>query len=184
MTTTSTSRTLAWLRQFAKLWGFALFCILVVYIFREVILPFLFAILVAYILAPLVARANQVRIGGRPFPRGAAVIILYVFILSGLGWFGVYFIPKIGKDFANVFGEAPKLFAKVNKDWVPRVGAMIDAHFGGEPADSGDDSGSRADEPLAPRAIVVEPLAGGRYRIDLEAVNIEVRPLENMEPSK
>jgi len=179
MTTTSTSRTLAWLRQFAKLWGFALFCILVVYIFREVILPFLFAILVAYILAPLVARANQVRIGGRPFPRGAAVIILYVFILSGLGWFGVYFIPKIGKDFANVFGEAPKLFAKVNKDWVPRVGAMIDAHFGGEPADSGDDSGSRADEPLAPRSIVVEPLAGGRYRIDLEAVNLEVKQMEN-----
>jgi len=50
------SRTLAWLRQFAKLWGFALFCIFVVYFFREVALPFLFAILVAYILAPLVDR--------------------------------------------------------------------------------------------------------------------------------
>jgi len=86
MTTSSTSRTLAWLRQFAKLWGFALFCVLVVYIFREVALPFLFAILVAYILAPLVARAGQVRLGGsRPFPRWAAVIILYVFILSGMG---------------------------------------------------------------------------------------------------
>ena len=77
MTTTSTaSRTFAWLRQFAKLWGFALFCVFVVYIFREVVLPFLFAILVAYILAPLVARASNVRIGARPFPRGAAVIIL------------------------------------------------------------------------------------------------------------
>ncbi|HEY8923421.1 MAG TPA: hypothetical protein VIU64_03510, partial [Polyangia bacterium] len=47
------SRTLAWLRRFAKLWGFALFCVFVVYTFREVALPFLFAILVAYILAPL-----------------------------------------------------------------------------------------------------------------------------------
>ena len=85
MTTTPASRTVAWLRQFAKLWGFALFCILVVYIFREVALPFLFAILVAYILAPLVARFSQMRIGARPFPRWVAVIILYVFILSGAG---------------------------------------------------------------------------------------------------
>ena len=72
MTTTPTSRTFAWLRRFAKLWGFALFCVFVVYIFREVVLPFLFAILVAYILAPLVARAGQVRVGARrPFPRWA-----------------------------------------------------------------------------------------------------------------
>ncbi len=177
-TTTPASRTFAWLRQFAKLWGFALFCILVVYIFREVVLPFLFAILVAYILAPLVARAERVRIGARPFPRGAAVIILYVFILSGLGWFIGYFVPKLSRDFASVFREAPTLFAKVNKEWLPRVGAWIDERFGGDQAESGDETG-RAEEPQAPRAIVVEPLPGGRYRIDLEAVNLEVKPLEN-----
>ena len=178
MTTSSASRTLAWFRQFAKLWGFALFCILIVYIFREVVLPFLFAILVAYILAPLVARAGQVRVGARPFPRWAAVIILYVFILSGMGWFLAYFVPKLSKDFASVFGEAPKLFAKVNKDWLPRVGGWIDDRFGGEPSESGDDV-VHPEEPAAPRAIVVEPLPGGRYRIDLEAVNLEVKPLEN-----
>ena len=74
---------LAWLRQFAKLWGFALFCVLVVYLFREVALPFLFAILVAYILAPLVARFARCGSAARPFPRWLAVIILYVFILAG-----------------------------------------------------------------------------------------------------
>ena len=178
MTTTPASRTLAWLRQFAKLWGFALFCILVVYIFREVVLPFLFAILVAYILAPLVARASTVRIGGRPFPRGAAVIILYVFILSGLGLFIGYFVPKLSGDFARLFREAPSLFAKVNKDWLPRAGAWIDTHFAPEEVDASDDLTTR-EEPQAPRAILVEPLAEGRYRIDLDAVNIEVRPLEN-----
>ena len=178
MTTSSASRTLAWFRQFAKLWGFALFCILVVYIFREVVLPFLFAILVAYILAPLVARAGQVRVGARPFPRWAAVLILYVFILSGMGWFLAYFVPKLSKDFASVFGEAPKLFAKVNKDWLPRVGAWIDDRFGGEPSETADDV-THPEEPQAPRSIVVEPLPGGRYRIDLEAVNLEVKPLEN-----
>ena len=80
------SRTSAWLRRFAKLWGFALFCIFVVYVFREVALPFLFAILVAYILAPVVDRlANACGSRGRPFPRGLAVIILYINILARAG---------------------------------------------------------------------------------------------------
>jgi predicted PurR-regulated permease PerM len=181
MTTTSASRTVAWLRQFAKLWGFALFCILVVYIFREVALPFLFAILVAYILAPLVGRFSRFRVGGqRPFPRWAAVIILYLFILSGLGWFIGYFVPKLSGDFANVFREAPRLFAKVNKEWLPRAGAWIDTHFAGEVAEANEELGAaRVDEPIAPRALIVEPLSGGRYRIDLDAMNLEIKPLEN-----
>src|SRR6478735_12478190 len=132
MTTTSASRTLAWARQFAKLWGFALFCVLVVYIFREVALPFLFAILVAYILAPLVARMSKLRIGARGLPRWVAVIILYVFILSGLGFFIGYFVPKLSGDFARLFREAPQLFAKVNREWLPKAGAWVDDHFGPE----------------------------------------------------
>ena len=172
-------RTLAWLRQFAKLWGFALFCVFVVYFFREVALPFLFAILVAYILAPLVARMSKLRIGARGLPRWVAVIILYVFILSGLGFFIGYFVPKLSGDFARLFREAPGLFAKVNKDWLPRAGAWIDTHFAPEEVDPDDDVTPRLEEPQAPRAILVEPLAEGRYRINLDAVNIEVRPLEN-----
>src|SRR5580765_439666 len=177
---TPASRSLAWVRQFAKLWGFALFCVLIVYIFREVALPFLFAILVAYILAPLVARMGMIHIGARGLPRGVSVIILYVFILTGLGWFIGYFVPKLSGDFASVFREAPALFAKVNKEWLPKAGAWIDARFGGEPSEPGDETGARAvDEPQAPRAVVVEPLSGGRYRIDLDALNLEVKPLEN-----
>src|SRR4051794_17123566 len=147
MTTTPASRTLAWLRQFAKLWGFALFCILIVYIFREVALPFLFAILVAYILAPLVARFSRVRVGARPFPRWASVIILYVFILSGLGLFIGYFVPKLSGDFARLFREAPALFAKVNKNWLPRAGAWIDTHFAAEEVDPDADLPVRVEEP-------------------------------------
>jgi predicted PurR-regulated permease PerM len=172
------TRTLAWLRQFAKLWGFALFCVLVVYIFREVSLPFLFAILVAYILAPIVERMSRLRVGGRPFPRSAAVIILYINILAGLGLFIGYFIPKLSGDFARLFREAPQLFAKVNKDWLPRAGAWVDTHFGPEAAEGGEkeEAPPRAVEPAPPRAILVEPLAEGRFRIDLDALTFEVRP--------
>ena len=103
---TPATRTLAWLRQFAKLWGFALFCVLIVYLFREVALPFIFAILVAYILAPVVGRFERLRVGGKPFPRAAAVIILYVNIIAVLSVFIGYFVPKLSGDFARMFREA------------------------------------------------------------------------------
>ena len=171
------SRTLGWLRQFAKLWGFALFCILVVYIFREVALPFLFAILVAYILAPVVERFSRLRIRERPFPRWAAVIILYINILAALTLFLGYFIPKLSGDFARLFREAPQLFAKVNRDWLPQAGAWVDTHLGAEaPNDPGEEAAPRLAESRAPRSIIVEPLSDGSFRIDLDSIALEVRP--------
>jgi predicted PurR-regulated permease PerM len=177
--TTPATRTLAWLRQFAKLWGFALFCVLVVFIFREVVLPFLFAILVAYILAPIVDRFSRLRVGGKPFPRAAAVIILYINIIAGLSLFIGYFVPKLSGDFARLFREAPQLFARVNREWLPKAGAWVDTHFGAEAAqgEGSDDAVTPSVvAPEAPHAIVLEPLPGGRFRIDLESLAFELRP--------
>ncbi|MEO8214003.1 MAG: AI-2E family transporter [Myxococcales bacterium] len=192
------SRTLAWLRRFAKLWGFALFCIFVVYTFREVALPFLFAILVAYILAPVVDRFERVKLRGKPFPRGLAVIILYVNIIAVLSIFIGYFIPRLSGDFARMFRETPQLIARINREWVPRAGAWIDERFSSEetivsseeppspppePREStiGPDSDT-SEAPLRPshgerhRQIVVEPLPGGKLRVDLQALRLEVKP--------
>jgi predicted PurR-regulated permease PerM len=176
------SRTFAWLRQFAKLWGFALFCIFVVYLFREVSLPFLFAILVAYILAPLVDRLASYKIGGRPFPRALAVILLYINILAALSLFIGYFIPKLSGDFARLFREAPTLFSRLNKEVLPRAGAWVDSHLGAQsegdepvPADP-DATTPGPPRPPRERGIVLEPLTDGRYRLDLRGLALEVEP--------
>jgi predicted PurR-regulated permease PerM len=176
------SRTLAWLRQFAKLWGFALFCIFVVYFFRDVALPFLFAILVAYILAPLVDRIARYRIGGRPFPRALAVILLYINILAALGLFIGYFIPKLSGDFARLFREAPQLFSKLNKEVLPRAGAWVDTHLGAQAdSDEGvpvepDTQGPPTPRPPRERGIMLEPMPDGRYKLDLRGLALEVEP--------
>ncbi|HET6281008.1 MAG TPA: AI-2E family transporter, partial [Polyangia bacterium] len=171
------TRTGAWLRRFAKLWGFALFCILVVYIFRDVALPFLFAILVAYILAPVVDRISAFRLAGKTLPRGLAVIIVYINILAALGFFIGYFIPKLSGDFARLFREAPHLFSRLNTELVPRVGGWVDTYLGaGEEAEAELLPGP---EENAPRGIVLEPLPGGRFKIDLEHMALEVLPAEN-----
>ncbi len=178
------SRTLAWLRQFAKLWGFALFCLLIVFLFREVVLPFLFAILVAYILAPVVERFSRLRVGGKPFPRAAAVIILYVNIIAALSLFIGYFVPKLSGDFARLFREAPQLFARVNREWLPRAGAWVDQHFGPEstPGDATPGTEDAVSTPgptpilVPPHAVMLEPAPDGRYELDLQSLQFEIRP--------
>src|SRR5450432_2810035 len=180
------SRTLAWLRQFAKLWGFALFCIFVVYLFRDVALPFLFALLVAYILAPLVDRLARYKIGGRPFPRALAVILLYINIIAALSLFIGYFIPKLSGDFARLFREAPQLFTRLNQEVLPRAGAWVDTHLGPQAASEGDDAVPADPDAPAPRVahepphgIVFEPMPDGRYRVDLRGLALEVVPSSN-----
>src|SRR6185312_14736641 len=49
------SALILWLRRFARLWGFGLFIIVVLIVFRAVVLPFILGLAVAYVLAPVVA---------------------------------------------------------------------------------------------------------------------------------
>jgi predicted PurR-regulated permease PerM len=167
-------RLFAWFKRFAKLWGFALFCVFVVYVFRDVALPFVFAILVAYVLAPLVDRMARLRIAGRRFPRGLAVVLVYVNVIALLGLFIGYFIPKLSGDIARVFREAPQLFGKLNQEYLPKVGAWVDDYLGagGEAAVP-----PAARRELGPRRqIVFEPLDHGRYRLDLDGLAFELQP--------
>jgi len=172
---TRSVRVFSWFRRFAKLWGFALFCIFVIYVFRDVALPFVFAVLVAYILAPLVDRMARIRVANRTLPRGLAVVFLYINILLGLGLFIGYFIPKLSGDIARVFREAPALFDKLNREYLPKVGSWIDDYFGADPQPA-----AGPEEPVqAPEKtndLVFEPLGDGRFRVDLDRLQLEVRP--------
>jgi predicted PurR-regulated permease PerM len=164
---------IAWLKRLAKLWGFLLFCIIVVYAFRAVVLPFIFAILVAYILAPLVDRLAKLRVAGRPFPRGLAVIIIYINLIAVLGLFLGSFIPKLSGDFARLFREAPALFRRLNQEYLPRAGAWIDQHLGAGSVSADDAEASGSEAPPRPE-VVIERLPNGSSRVDLTGLVLEV----------
>jgi predicted PurR-regulated permease PerM len=164
-------RAIAWFKRFAKLWGFLLFCVFVVYVFRDVVLPFIFAILVAYILAPLVDRLARLRVAGRPLPRGLAVIVIYINLIAVLGLFLGAFIPKLSGDFARLFREAPHLFHRLNEEVLPRAGAWIDQNLG---AGAGPAEAPEPAEASAPREVIVEPLPDGKLRVDLTGLVLEV----------
>ena len=97
----------------ALLWLPALAVLLVV---REVLLPFLLAFALAYVIAPPVRWLST----RTALPRWGAVIVLYV--ASALIMFGVgrIFVPQIYKEVTRLGGEASAVFNQLSDDEIAR----------------------------------------------------------------
>ncbi|HEX2571647.1 MAG TPA: AI-2E family transporter [Polyangia bacterium] len=155
-------------RRLWALWGFAAFCVVVVILFHQVVLPFILALLLAYVLEPVVTRLSRVKVRGFTLSRGVGVIICYLGIVGVLGIFFGAFLPRLSGDFARLFREAPQFFTKVKADYVPRLSSWIEAHF---PADEED---ARIEGPRPERKLTVSRVSEGRYEVSLENVDLQV----------
>jgi predicted PurR-regulated permease PerM len=54
----------------------------ILWVFRDILAPFLIALVVAYVFAPVVDLMERVRVAGRKPPRWLAVLVLYVSLLG------------------------------------------------------------------------------------------------------
>lgn len=148
------------LRRFARLWGFLAFIVVVVFLFRGIVLPFVFAMLLAYLLAPLIARM-QPRVG-----RVGAVILVYVAILAGVAAFFGLLLPAVFQDLAKLRDGLPQAASKLNDEWLPQASAWVEGTFG-------DFMPKEAEAPpVYDTAIIAEPLPDGRWRLDLEGARL------------
>jgi predicted PurR-regulated permease PerM len=166
-------------RQFAKLWGFLGFIVLVLVLARSAILPFVFALLMVYILAPPVRWLSSGQ-GVRRMPRAAAILVCYVVILAGIGLFLAGLLPRLVKDIERVGREAPALYTQLTDVWAPGVAGWIEDLF---PA--GDDEVATepeappviADVPLPPGTrFVITPLPDGRMAVEMREDGVELIP--------
>jgi predicted PurR-regulated permease PerM len=154
----------AWVRRFAALWGFAIFVLFVLVVFRAVILPFVLGGVVAYMLAPLVARLSR-----QGLPRWAAVITCYVVLTAAIALFFTTLVPYLSGDFARLFREAPRFLHRVRTEIVPRADAWLIATF--PTPESIEEAAPRPERKLA-----VEEKAPGRYEVSLEGMELEIEP--------
>ena len=69
----------------------------VIYVAQSVLLPFVLALVIAYVLTPLVAWVESRRI-----PRAAAIILVYVVVLGTLGVFIRFTAPRVGQELASL----------------------------------------------------------------------------------
>jgi predicted PurR-regulated permease PerM len=150
------------IRRFGRFWGYLAFIVLVVILFRGIVLPFVFAMLVAYLLAPVIARMEP------KITRVGAVILVYVAILACLAAFFGLLLPAVFQDLAKLRDGLPQAASKLNDEWLPQATAWLQGMFGDfMPQDA------PAPMPVYGTEIIAEPLPDGRWRLDLEGTRMQ-----------
>lgn len=79
--------------------------LLLLFVFREVLFPFLLAIFLAYLIEPVVARVEKSRLLGMKWTRGPTIVLLYVIAVGGLtfgAWRGFTKLAGKVQDTARV----------------------------------------------------------------------------------
>jgi predicted PurR-regulated permease PerM len=151
------------LRTFWRLWGLLAFLLLLLIWFRGVVLPFVFATLVAYLLEPLVRRMAP-RLGER---RGLSVLLLYLAMSAlGLGFLGGV-VPGVVSDLSKLRASTPSAMVTINEDWLPRVSEWFEETFPGLLGDEDADQAQVSE-------LTVHPEGDGGYRVDLRGAHLEV----------
>lgn len=168
---------ISWLRRFARLWGFGLFILVVLVVFRAVVLPFILGIAVAYVLTPIVSALTTAPIGRTwRLPRWLGIVVVYLGLLTALAVFFTLFLPRLSSDLARLFREAPTFLQRVKRQYVPRADAWLDANFPREEDASSSPPADEEVEPRPERKIRVTEVKPGHYEISLENLQLEVDP--------
>ena len=99
--------------------------IALVYTFRAVLPTFILALLLAYILTPVVVKISSKKIFRRKIPRGMAIIIIYVLSITGISFGGTYFVVNLTNEMQILVTEFPSYGKKIKENWVPTISSGI-----------------------------------------------------------
>ncbi|WP_373044136.1 AI-2E family transporter [Vulgatibacter sp.] len=174
MDSRSKARPKSYLLIVALLW-LAIAAVLVV--FHQVLLPFGVALLVAYVIEPLVTRIAGYRVGGRNVPRWGAILLLYAAFFGVVYLFSVAALPQLYRELVRLTAEAREFlnaltptriawYIRVAEDWLTTHGIPI--ALGDESLQVGD---LTAAQPGAAQLAVGADQAaeGAKLHLDLEA---------------
>jgi predicted PurR-regulated permease PerM len=146
-----------WRRQLF-LGGTAAIVVAVMIAAHEVMMPFVLAVLIAYVLTPLVAMAEK-----RKISRPVAILMVYAVVIGSLAGFVRATTPRIAQEFITLRGELPTLAAEAKERWAPAIATRLRA-LGLVPLES--PPPPDAQEPTT-SAFVARPQADGSLAIDV-----------------
>lgn len=131
---------------------------------REVLLPFVLAAVIAYVLTPAVEWFER-----RRAPRPVAILIVYVIVLGSIGLFIRLVTPRLAQEVAGLRKELPTMAETVRSRWVPGAQRWM--------RDAGLASSESTSPPTKDKeaAIVAHPREDGSFAIELEGA-ITVTP--------
>jgi predicted PurR-regulated permease PerM len=88
---------------------------------REVLLPFILALIIAFVLAPLVERVERFRV-----PRAAAILIVYTVTLGSIYFSIAAIAPRIYLETAKFMRDAPSLAEKFSDQYEPQLEQWVE----------------------------------------------------------
>ncbi|MCP4498964.1 MAG: AI-2E family transporter [Deltaproteobacteria bacterium] len=110
---------------------FALWAVILgtVFALRAVALPFLLAILLAYVIEPLVSRVAKLKIKGRLVPRWGAILLIYLGFFAVVWAFAVFFVPQIYKEFERLAEDGTEFINTLDQKTLDRKAAKAEAYL-------------------------------------------------------
>ena len=131
----------------------------ILFLAQGVLLPFLLAILVAYVLFPAVAWVEK-----RKVPRWAAILLVYVLMIGSMVGFGVVVVPRLFDEMKQLTTELPKLTQRVRDNWLPALDARLERWVG----DDNKAESPPADEDDRAAPIVIQPREDGSFEVHVD----------------
>src|SRR5512132_3966142 len=108
-------------RRLAILGGLWLFVALVLVAFRNVVLPFAGAALIAYVAAPLVERICAWRFLGRTPPRWVAILLIYAAFFLLVYLFFIALVPQLYRELLRISRDALDYANSLTPDRVQQI---------------------------------------------------------------
>jgi predicted PurR-regulated permease PerM len=139
---------------------------------RQVLMPFVLALVVAYVLLPAVRRVERLRV-----PRWLSIILVYTVTLGSIGLFISAIVPRLVSEGRSFAGEWPHFTATARTEWVPAVDRKL-AAWSGQPVTMGGAEGP----PQTP--LITRGGAEGLPQTPLAAVGSPSVPEEKPPPFK
>lgn len=159
---------LASIGQFLRLWGFLLFPVLLAIVFREVMVPFVFAFALAYLMAPVINRM-QVRLG-----RVLSVILVYLSLFGLMTAFLTLFLPALVADFSRLRDTAPAAIEYLDQNVLPQASRWVDGSLGTLHQLDEAALATVPAEPPKPSELLAKPNRDGSWSISLEGARLHV----------
>jgi predicted PurR-regulated permease PerM len=88
----------------------------VVALAHEVMLPFVLALVIAYVLAPLVGWVEE-----RHVSRAVAILLVYVVVIGSIASFVRLAAPRIGQELGGLRRDLPDLVGEIRDHWIPKA---------------------------------------------------------------
>lgn len=125
---------------------------------RAILLPFIIAMIIAYVLTPLVAQCERAKI-----PRSLSILLVYAITFLLIYTSGAAMAPRLYDETVKLARDTPALARKIATSWGPRVDGWVQGYI-----DRGSGSDSPAKETDEP-ALKIHQAPDGSFSVELKA---------------